>query len=132
MTLLYTCSYRAYRPEFGQPVVTSLGLPKWIPEAEQWPRCWLITPTSALFHGPGGAEFAAGYEERLNKFGPALVARTLEKIARQYDAEALVLLCFEQRAADCHRGQFASWLFDTTGELAPEVLTGVVPDHDDS
>jgi hypothetical protein len=53
---------------------------------------------------------------------PALIARTLEKIARQYEAEALVLLCFEALAADCHRGQFASWLFDRTGELAFEII----------
>jgi hypothetical protein len=121
MTALFTCSYKAFRHEMGQPVVTSLGLPKWRPEAETWPRCWLIAPTPALFHGDG-ADFAAGYEARLDRFGPARIARTLEKIARQYQADSPVLLCFETLAADCHRGQFASWLLDRTGELALEVI----------
>jgi hypothetical protein len=69
LTTLYTCSYRAYRAEMGQAVICSLGLPKWpLAEAETWPRCWLIAPTPALFRGDG-AEFANGYEARLDKFG---------------------------------------------------------------
>jgi len=43
LTRIHTSSYRAFRPDMGTPVVTSLGLPRWRPEAQDWPRCWLIT-----------------------------------------------------------------------------------------
>lgn len=108
MTDLFTASYRAYRPEHGQAVVTSLGLPKWrLPEAEPWPRCWLIAPSSALFHGPS-EEFEAGYRDRLARFGPQKIARALEAIARQHEADKLCLLCHEGDWLRCHRSQFAA------------------------
>jgi Protein of unknown function, DUF488 len=123
MTELYTSSYRAFRPEMGQPVVTSLGLPRWRPEAEQWPRCWLLTPTSALFAEPDEQVFAAGYVARLERFGVAKIAAALHKIARERQASALVLLCHEGDPARCHRGQFADWWIRTTGEAVDELAT---------
>lgn len=120
MTTLLTCSYRAYRPDMGQAVVTSLGLPRWHPEARTWPRCWLLTPTPELFREPDDEVFAAGYAARLERFGAQKIARTLEKIAREHEADRLVLLCHEADPAACHRQQFADFMLAATGELIEE------------
>lgn len=120
MTQLLTASYRAYRPEMGQAVVTSLGLPRWRPEAASWPRCWVLTPTPQLFHAATDEEFERGYAERLERSGPQKIARTLERIARGHDAERLVLLCHEADASRCHRSQIADFMLATTGELIEE------------
>ena len=121
MTILFSASYRAYQPDMGTPVVISLGLPRWRPEAEQWDRCWLLAPTSAMFHEADDAEFTRLYVERLARFGPAKIARTLERIAQEHDAERLVLLCHEADWSRCHRQQFAAWWLETTGELVREM-----------
>jgi Protein of unknown function, DUF488 len=118
---LYTSSYRAYRSEMGQAMITSLGLPRFrLAEARQWPRCWLITPTSALFHA-SDEEFDREYPARLALFGPAKIAQTLEQIARDHQAETLILLCFEADAAQCHRSMFADYWLVTTGEAITEI-----------
>ena len=120
MTLLHTCSYGAYRPWFGQPVVASLTLPKRIPEAARWPRCSPITPRWEYFRkDPDGAAYLA----QLERYGQQVIARQLEAIARQYQAGALVILCFEAdgRPGSCHRGRFSSWWLETTGELITEI-----------
>jgi hypothetical protein len=120
VTLIHTSSFRAFRPEFGLPVVTSLGLPKWLPEAQDWPRCWLITPTAQLFREPDPDAFAAGYRARLERFGVPRIARTLERIAADHDAGTLVLLCHEADWEQCHRLSFATWWM-STGELVTEI-----------
>jgi hypothetical protein len=121
MTRLFTCSYRSYRPWYGQAVAISLGLPRWLEDAQQWPRCWLLTPTPALFREPDDEKFAAGYTARLERFGAAKIARTLERIAAEHQAEALVLLCHEPDWSNCHRLTFAQWLLERAGELCQEV-----------
>jgi Protein of unknown function, DUF488 len=121
LTQLFSASYRAYRPEMGQAVITSLGLPRWRPEAESWPRAWVLTPTSQLFHLADDDEFTAGYLARLERFGPQKIGRTLEAIARQHEADRLCLLCHEGDWTRCHRSQFAAWWLTTTGELVTEV-----------
>ena len=116
MTQLFTCSYRAYASGMGQAVVTSLGLPKYRPEASTWPRCWLITPTWEQLN-LDGEEFDALYTERLAKFGVCKIARTLERIAREHQAERLVLLCHELDPERCHRRVFAVWWLRTGEEI---------------
>src|SRR5260370_42059594 len=109
MTQLYTSSYRAYRPEMGQAVVTSLGLPRWHHDAEQWPRCWLLPPSPSLFREPDADVFGRLYVERLERVRAAKRARTLGRIAHEHDAETLVLLRHEADGNPCHRGLFAAW-----------------------
>jgi Protein of unknown function, DUF488 len=117
---LFTASYRAFVPSMGQPVVTSLGLPRWRPEAETWPRCWLLTPTWALFNSPPG-EFERGYAERLDRFGAAKISRVLERIAREHHADRLVLLCHELDGRQCHRADLATWLLARAGQVVTEI-----------
>jgi len=121
VTELATASYRAFRPGWGTPVVTSLGLPRWRPEAATWPRCWLVTPTPTLFGLDDWAEFEQGYLARLASIGPRKIARVLERIACEYQAERIVLLCHEAGWERCHRGLLASYLLAETGELLTEI-----------
>jgi Protein of unknown function, DUF488 len=130
LTALFTASYRAYRPELGQAVVTSQGFPRWLPEAQEWPRAWVLTPSWDLFHAKDPAAFRTGYLERLDRFGACKIARVLERIARQYQASALVLVCHEQNWEQCHRGLIAEWLLTRTGELVEE-LAAVHPNRED-
>jgi hypothetical protein len=120
LTALYTCSYRAYQPAMGQAVVTSLGLPKWRAEAQQWPVCHLLTPRYSYLKAEP-AVFEAEYRAQLERFGVCKIARTLERIAREHDAAALILLCHEADWGSCHRQQWAAWWLETTGELAQEI-----------
>jgi uncharacterized protein (DUF488 family) len=81
----------------------------------------VLTPTSQLFHLADDEEFTAGYLARLERFGPQKIARTLERIAREHEAEKLVVLCHEVDWARCHRQTFASFWLATTGELVREM-----------
>jgi hypothetical protein len=121
MTELVTCSFRAFRPGMGAPVITSLGLPKWRPEAAEWPRCWLLAPTWAQFRMTDPHEFRASYLDRLDRFGVAKVTRTLELIAREQQAETLVLLCHEIAPTGCHRSLAAEFMLTRAGVAVDEV-----------
>jgi Protein of unknown function, DUF488 len=119
LTDLFTCSYRAYQQEMGQAVAISLGLPKFLPEAEDWPRFWLATPRWSYFKS--GPEFPGHYRAQLDRYGPAKVTRVLEQIAREHHAGRLVLMCHEADPERCHRWQFAAWLLERAGVLVTEV-----------
>jgi hypothetical protein len=118
---LYTCSWRAWRPELGQPVRTSLGKPKWLlPEAASWPLAWEITPRGEYFHASSEA-FTAAYLAQLERYGARRIARRLADIAREAGAETLLLCCFEADPEQCHRGTFSAWWLLATGEPITEV-----------
>jgi hypothetical protein len=72
----------------GLPIVASLQLPKWIPDAANWPRCWLITPRWSYFRA---ADWSVQYVSQLERFGVQRIARELEAIARDNDADRLVV-----------------------------------------
>ena len=91
---LYTGSYGAYSLSMGQAVVTSLLLPRWLPEAASWPRCWVLTPTWQMFHAEPDV-FEREYLARLDRFGAPKIGRALHAIARETGAGRLVLLCYE-------------------------------------
>jgi hypothetical protein len=121
VTFLRTSSYAAWRPEFGAPVVTSLTTPKWLPEAKTWPKLWPATPRWSYFHA---SDFDRHYIAQLERYGARQIARRLAEIARSGFAEPadrLVLMCWEVNQADCHRGVFARWWLETTGEKIEEV-----------
>jgi hypothetical protein len=119
---LATCSYAAWRPGLGQPVVISLTVPKWLPEAKDWPRCWEITPRWSYFRASEGA-FEDSYLGQVEDYGPKRIARRLGQIARETGAETLALCCWEADRERCHRALFAAHWLATTGELIQEVIT---------
>jgi hypothetical protein len=122
---LVTCSYRRWAPALGQPVVISLLVPKWIDGAQDWPRCWEITPRWSYFHASEGA-FEDSYLSQVEDYGIKRIARRLGQIARETGADRLVLLCWEWAGPGggrdrCHRGLWAQWWLESTGELTEEV-----------
>jgi hypothetical protein len=126
VTKIVTASYRAWTPGLGQPVVTSLTRPKWLPEAADWPNLWPVTPRWSFFRAEP-AEFERAYIAQLNRYGPKAIAECLAEITRQTGRpDRLVLLCWEWGGADrgrdrCHRGLWAAWWLETTGEVVEEV-----------
>jgi Protein of unknown function, DUF488 len=110
---LATASYAAWTPAMGVPVVASLGLPRWRPEAGSWARCWLITPRGRYFAASADV-FDTEYLAQLRRFGARRIARELHAIGR--GAERAVVLCFEADPQRCHRGLWAAWWLHNTGE----------------
>ena len=122
---LYTGSWRhlaVYERAALVPVRTSLGLPKWLPDtgARSYEYMVELAPVGGLFHVEDPAEFRAGYRERLDSVGVERIERRFQGIAQQHDGRPLVLLCFENDPRDCHRGDFAGWWLERTGELVAE------------
>jgi len=121
VTTIYTCSYRAWRPELGQPVRTSLGKPKWLlPEAASWPLLWEATPRGWYLRAHPEA-YEDAYLDQLERYGPKRIARRMADITRQTGAATLVLCCFEADPERCHRALFAAWWLLATGERITEV-----------
>ena len=118
MTELVTCSYAAWRPSLGQPVVASLGLPRDRPEAAGWPRCWVITPRWTYWKA---ADWQDQYLNQLDRFGARKIARALHQIGRETGAQRLAVLCFESVPELCHRGLLAEWWLRATGERINEI-----------
>jgi Active DUF488-N3 subclade len=120
---LHTASYSAWsrRPEGYQPVVCSLLLPKWLPEAEEFPRLWAATPRWSYWRSGWPDEFRGHFEAQLGQYGARRIARQLHQIARDAGAERLVLLCFEADPGQCHRSLFAGWWLHTVGERITEI-----------
>jgi uncharacterized protein YeaO (DUF488 family) len=112
---LATCSFAAYRPEFGKPVRISLGRPKRGVDPDDSLRD--LTPHYSYLRASPD-EFARKYRAQLKKVG---VARLRAKLCALDDGRPLILLCFERDGADCHRILFSRWWLEQTGEIIPEI-----------
>jgi hypothetical protein len=119
--ILHTCSWRAWRPELGQPVRTSLGKPKWLlPQAASWPLLWEVTPRGHYFNAPGPA-FEDAYLDQLERYGARRIARRLAAISRETGEQTLLLCCFEANPEQCHRSLLSAWWKLATGEVITEM-----------
>ena len=65
-------------------------------------------------------EFAAGYRQRLERYGVEGIRARLDRVAGEFPGQVLLLCCFERDPADCHRGLFAAWWQEQTGEAIRE------------
>lgn len=120
MSILHTASYRAWAPGLGTPVRTSLGTPKGIAGAAEWPRCWPITPRSHYLRASAEV-YAAAYLAQLERYGARPIAQELASITRETGAETLLLMCFEADRERCHRSLLAVWWLEATGERITEI-----------
>jgi hypothetical protein len=77
-----------------------------------------LAPAGKLFN-LGGDEFERRYGERLDGFGVVRIEGRLRDVAA-HGGHPLVLLCFECDRRDRHRGTFARWWQERTGEPVPE------------
>jgi hypothetical protein len=100
----------------------SLGRPKWAPYARTAaiPYISELAPVGRLFD-LDGAEFDHAYRERLDHIGVDRIEQRFREIAAAHGGRPLILLCFERDRAACHRGTFAEWWQERTGELVAEV-----------
>ncbi len=121
MGRLFTSSYRAWRPEFGVPVRTSLGAPRWMTAPlVEWPA---VYPWGLFGKDLDEATFTRKYRARLHRQGPR-VLRELADLREGYGD--LVLLCFEDLAKPgvwCHRTVLAGWISEQLGEEVLEATT---------
>ncbi len=66
--------------------------------------------------------FSEHYLAQLDRYGPKKISAVLERLAREHQAERLILLCHEGDWEQCHRGLFSRWLLETAGEICPELM----------
>jgi hypothetical protein len=117
---LATCSWRRYRPEMGVAVRITLGRPpRWFGHPHEEVR--LLAPPPALFRLKDDAAFEAAYEQHLNAVGVERLSQRFRDLSEKHGGRRLVLLCFEARVEDCHRGQFARWWRGQTGQRVEEL-----------
>jgi hypothetical protein len=117
--VLYTASWRAALaawPE-AQPVRISVGCPR---EAKDAPFIGALAPYGLFGKDLPPEEFAAGYRERLERYGVEGIRARVDRVAREFPGQVLLLACFERRREDCHRGLLADWYEERTGQVIRE------------
>jgi uncharacterized protein YeaO (DUF488 family) len=102
------------------PVRTSVGTPRFWPEANALPVPKLITPYG-LRKISDYEEFKVRHRARLDESGVDSIRRELTEIAEAYGNKPLALLCFEKEPSECHRSLFAEWWEGQTDERIAEL-----------
>jgi hypothetical protein len=116
---IVTCSWQAYRREFGTAVRTSLGVPRWVrlpdpawSDYAHWPYVAELAPRRAYWNAP---DFDARYLAQVARFAGDIDAKLA---AIPAENGALVLLCWERQITgpdQCHRRLAAGFLQDRHG-----------------
>lgn len=65
-------------------------------------------------------EWEARYLARLDRHGVDRIRTRFADVSATYGGKPLILLCWEVEPADCHRGMFARWWEEQTGQHVPE------------
>jgi hypothetical protein len=123
---VYDFSKQTYMPAGFVPVRTSVGAPRFIPAARQWPFASEIAPYGLTKISDRG-EFVQKYRARLEKHGVDAIRLKLAGIAADYEGKELALCCFEDLATEswCHRTLFAEWWAEQTGQVLREINEAV-------
>jgi hypothetical protein len=130
---LVTSRYRAVHDlaKTGQvrgflPVRTSVGSPRFMPEAKTWSMARVLAPYG-LINIKDREEFETRYRERLDGHGADRIAAALRAIHDGQPAPRLplALLCFEDldKGEWCHRRTFATWWEENTGQAIEDCNT---------
>lgn len=128
MTLrLWTGRYQTFNPNYGVPVRTTVGAPRFKLGYELVARSSPIAPYGLFGKGLEPPQFIEKYVARLEKTGYPGMRTHLETIAHDHGDDRLVLLCYEDVAAGgfCHRRIFADWWTSYSGEAVPELVDAV-------
>jgi hypothetical protein len=111
----------------------SLGTPRWAARvAAGLPYIEELAP-AGCFKIRDIEGFRRCYFERLERAGVEQIQERFQELIDEHDGRPLVLLCFEKARKDCHRGDFAEWWLQRTGERidefdpAPESGQAVLP-----
>ena len=120
LSAVATCSWRAYTPDMGVPVRVTLGRPPgWFRYEHEEVR--LLAPPGYAFRLGDWDEFRRKYRHHLYRTTVPRMRHAFAEIAERHPGKTLVLCCFEARIEDCHRGLWAEWWHEQTGEHVPEV-----------
>ena len=114
-----TCSWSAYRREFGTAVRISLGVPRVkLPDPRYTERahyCYVaeLAPRREYFHAPAD-EFDRLYADQLQRYAEDIDRKVA---AIPPERGAICLLCWERRITgpECHRRLAAHFLEDRYG-----------------
>jgi hypothetical protein len=114
------------------PVQTSLGSPRFIAEAKDWPQVGQLAP-HGLMKITDRDEFETRYRARLDGHGVLAIAEALHAIYAAQPAPRLplALLCFEDldKGDWCHRRTFAAWWEKNTGQVIEDCNTAEALAH---
>jgi Domain of unknown function DUF488 len=100
-------------------VAITLGLPKW-PLGYGFAEVKELAPDGWILALEGEA-FERKYREKLDRIGVETIRARLGQISEERGGEELALLCYEARRESCHRGVFAEWWEEKTGEVVVEL-----------
>lgn len=103
-----------------QPVRISMQYPRYWHASVLSPAISELAPQGLWkwFDQPG--EFRARYLDRLDRIGVDVILERLAEVAASVPDKKPALCCFETDRADCHRGLWARWWAEQTGELIDE------------
>lgn len=99
-------------------------IPRWFPRSADLPRCVEVTPRWSYFSADED-EFDRRYLEQLHRYGVDRIHARLAEIAKTAFEEpsgVVCLLCYERDRRQCHRGTFAEFWMQQTGEIVGEVI----------
>lgn len=120
---LATCSYRAFRPEMGVPVRTTVGFARGFKYDHEFASG--LAPYG-LLKVTDPIEFHRRYLDRLDGQAEKIDGQ-LAEIESRHPGETLVLLCFEDvhdPGQFCHRTSAQGWLMNRYGlDNVPELST---------
>jgi hypothetical protein len=108
---LATCSYRAFRPEMGVPVRTTVGFARGFKYEHEF--CSGLAPYG-LLKVTDEVEFITRYLARLDGLVPK-ITQQLDEIEAAHPDQVIVLLCFEDvhdPGQFCHRTSASVWLVE--------------------
>lgn len=126
---LYTACWKVALQAASDEVVlvrTSIGGPRWAPKGSvsQLESIKELMPYGLMAKDLPWPCFVKGYTERLEATGVTVFEEIFEEIRGRQGERPLVLLCFEHDPRECHRGVFANWWMEQTGEVIPEWPSG--------
>lgn len=119
---LFSTYYRKFVPDMGEPVQISNGRPRFRTGYLLKYKIDLLCPRWSLVSGNVPVdEFRRVYWSDLDKLGVEKIRAAFDTVADLSGQDKLVLMCFEKEVSDCHRGDFAMWWKQATGEKITEL-----------
>lgn len=132
---VYTCRWSSLKglPSFVLPVRISIGKPRFIPGADEFPAIHELMPYGIL-GVDDQADFTKRFRHRLHRKTPQVIQERFDHLHARYDGRPLVLLCYEDLTKVdqwCHRTIFREWWRDKTGAIIHDLqhvdlLTGEI------
>jgi hypothetical protein len=127
---LYTSRWQNRALETA-PVV-AVGISRGTPRfgvGYRYRRLMELAPDGWMLSIENDARFKRVYVAKLERLGIDRIGGLLRTISDEEGGKALALLCYEPDVADCHRGTFARWWEQQTGQEVPELGRGCGSTH---